>query len=205
MAGLGIASLPSPLPAQTVDVTPLLRGIEKRYNSAASLQLDFSETFTSRSRKRVGKGTLILRKPGKMRWQYADGNVFVSDGDFIYSYFPDEKRAEKIKFKEADDMRAPMAFLLGKLDFQRDFREFHASREGADARIVAVPKSDRAPYSEVAFVAGDDFTIRRLIVKNQDSSTLEFQLENEKRNPPAADALFRFTPPAGTEFVDLSK
>ena len=203
VAGCGSVCLLEPrLHAQTVDVVPLLAGIEKRYNATQTLEVVFSETYTARARKRTGQGTLILRKPGKMRWQYTDGNLFISDGEFIYSYFPEEKRAEKMKFKEAEDMRAPLAFLLGKLDFQRDFRQFNAAREGLDARIVAIPKSDKLPYSEVSFLATPEFVIRRLVVKNYDNSTLQFDLSEEKRNTPAPDSLFRFAPPAGATLVE---
>ena len=52
-----------------------------------------------------------------MRWEYASGKLFISDGKFIYSYYPDEHRAEKMSMKETDDMRAPLAFLLGDVDF----------------------------------------------------------------------------------------
>ena len=194
-----------PLRGQTVDVAPLLKGIEQRYNNSNTLEVGFTETYTARGRKRTERGILMLRKPGKMRWQYSDGKLFVSDGNFIFSYFPEEKRVEKMRFKETDDMRAPLAFLLGKLDFQRDFREFRASREGPDASIIATPRSGKLPYSEVAFLAAPDFTIRRLTIRNQDNTTLEFQLDGEKRNPPVADSQFRFTPPAGVELVDATR
>ena len=103
-----------------------------------------------------------------------------------------------------DDMRAPLAFLLGKLDFHRDFREFRAHLEDGGVFITAIPKSNDLPYSEVSFLTGPDFAIRRLDVKNQDNSVLKFAFENEKQNPPLAPTLFEFTPPRGAEFVDSS-
>ena len=93
------------------------------------------------------------------------GKLFVSDGKFIYSYTPQDNRAEKMKLKETDDMRAPLAFLLGRLDFNKDFREFRAHAEDGGVFITAIPKSDKLPYSEVSFLVAPDFTIRRLEVK----------------------------------------
>jgi outer membrane lipoprotein carrier protein len=193
--------------AQAVDVMPILRGIEKRYNTTQTLQVNFVETNTQKGRKRSAKGMLYLRKPGKMRWEYSDpaGQLFISDRDYIYSYYPDEKRAEKMKFKEVEDMRAPLAFLLGKLNFDDDFKSFRHMQQEGGTMIVATPKSDKFPYSEVSFLAMPDFSIRKLIVKQQDNSVLEFTFENEKRNAPVADSLFRFTPPAGAEYVDLTR
>ena len=194
------------LKAAEIDVPRTLKGIEERYNRAQTLQLSFTETYQLQGRARIEKGDLYLRKPGRMRWQYTApaGKLFVSDNKFIYSYTPQDNRAEKMKFKETDDMRAPLAFLLGRLDFHRDFREFRAHAEDGGVFITAIPKSNDLPYSEVSFLAGPDFTIRQLEVKNQDNSMLKFAFENEKQNPPLAANLFEFMPPRGAEFVDSS-
>jgi outer membrane lipoprotein carrier protein len=194
------------LSAADIDVPRTLKGIEERYNRTQTLELSFTESYKLQGRVRVEKGDLYLRKPGRMRWQYTApaGKLFVSDGKFIYSYTPQDNRAEKMKLKETDDMRAPLAFLLGRLDFNKDFREFRAHAEEGGVFITAIPKSDNLPYSEVSFLAGPDFTIRWLEVKNQDNSVLQFAFENEKQNPPLAEGMFQFTPPRGAEFVDSS-
>ena len=205
IAALGFSSV-CLLSAADIDVPRTLKGIEDRYNRTQTLQLSFTESYQQGARTRVEKGELFLRKPGRMRWQYTApaGKLFVSDGKFIYSYTPQDNRAEKMKLKETDDMRAPLAFLLGRLDFNKDFREFHSRPEDGGVFITAIPKSDKLPYSEVSFLAASDFTIRRLEVKGQDNSVLRFAFENEKKDPAIQDALFRFTPPPGAEYVDSS-
>ncbi|MGH9559475.1 MAG: LolA family protein, partial [Bryobacteraceae bacterium] len=111
---IAIASV-APAQAQHLDISKILQGIENRYNRARTLEVSFTESLTSQGRKRTEKGELFLRKPGRMRWQYTSpaGKLFISDGKYIYSYLPAENRAEKMPFKETEDMRAPLAFLLG--------------------------------------------------------------------------------------------
>ncbi|MBZ5601574.1 MAG: outer membrane lipoprotein carrier protein LolA [Acidobacteriia bacterium] len=184
-----------------IDVTKLLKGVEERYNHIQTLQVSFTETSTVQGRKRTEKGDLSLRKPGRMRWQYAGGQLYISDGKFIYAYYPNEKRAEQMPMKEADDMRAPLAFLLGRLNFADDFKQFVARPDGDKTLIAATPKSDKMPYSEVSFLVSSDSVIHWLQVKGQDGSILEFTFENEKKNPPLADSNFKFAPPPGVEFV----
>ncbi len=189
-----------------IDVSRTLKGVEDRYNRTQSLQLAFTESYQQQGRARVEKGDLFLRKPGRMRWQYTApaGKLFVSDGKFIYSYTPQDNRAEKMKLKETEDMRAPLAFLLGRLDFKKDFREFRARAQDGGVFITAIPKSDKLPYTEVSFLAAPDFSIRRLEVKGQDNSILRFTFEKEAKDPALQDALFRFNPPPGAEYVDSS-
>jgi outer membrane lipoprotein carrier protein len=189
-----------------IDIPRTLKGIEDRYNKAQTLQVTFTESYISKGRKRTENGDLFLRKPGRMRWQYTapSGKLFISDGKFVYYYSPEENRAEKMKLKETEDMRAPLAFLLGRLQFQNDFREFRTQPDGENLFITAIPKSDKLPYSEVTFLVSPDFVIRWLRVRGQDGSDLEFSFTGEKRNPPISDAMFRFTPPPGAEYVDSS-
>jgi outer membrane lipoprotein carrier protein len=194
--------------AAGADVQQILNGIEKRYNTAQTLRVQFTETYQVQGRRRqMESGELFLRKPGRMRWQYYQppGKLFVSDGKFVYYYSPETNRAEKMKLKETEDMRAPLAFLIGRLNFKDDFKEFRTRTEDGNTWITAIPKSDRAPYTEVSFVTAPDFSIRRLIVTGVDRSVLEFTFANEARNPKIADTLFRFEPPQGAEYVDLSQ
>jgi outer membrane lipoprotein carrier protein len=194
--------------AETADIAKILKGVEDRYNRTQTLQVSFSQSFTLQGRKRTEKGELYLRKPGRMRWEYAvpAGKLYVSDGKYVYSYVPSDNRAERMNFKETEDMRAPLAFLLGKLKFHDDFRDFATQADGRGSLfITAIPKSDKLPYTEVTFLVSPDSVIHYLSVKGQEGSVTEFVFENEKQNPKLSDALFRFTPPPGAEYLDSSK
>jgi outer membrane lipoprotein carrier protein len=197
--------------ARAADPAPkldsMLKGIEDRYNKPKRVQVDFVQTYTDRARKTTEKGTLFLQRPGRMRWQYSSpaGKLWVCDGKIVSAYDPERKRVEISKLKNEEDLRAPFAFLLGKLDFHDQFRAFQMTPEGPDTKIVSIPKSDKMVYTEVAFVASPDFTIKRVIVKGQDGSIMDYVFENEKRDPLLADALFKFMPPGDVEVVDSSK
>ena len=181
---------------------PLLKGVEDHYNKTQTLQVKFTESTTQRGRTRTDSGTLYLRKKGKMRWEYASGSLFVSDGKFIYSYYPDEHRAEKMSMKESDDMKAPLAFLLGEVNFDRDFGKYDSKPQDGGTLITAQPKSDKFPYTEVTFLVAPDFRIRRLQVRLQTNDLMTFTFEGEKINPLLTDALFTFTPPQGVILED---
>jgi outer membrane lipoprotein carrier protein len=194
-----------PLQAAQPDLNTLLKGVEQRYNRAKTLQVHFVESYTVQGRARKSEsGELTLRKPGKMRWDYAapTGKLFVSDGKDVYLYTPETHRVEKTKLKASDDMRAPLAFLLGKLDFAKDFRDFELKPEGMNYLLTAKAKSDKFPYEQVQMLVTPDYEIERLVISLQDMSLLTFQLDGEKVNPPVDDTLFKFQMPAGATLVD---
>jgi outer membrane lipoprotein carrier protein len=188
------------------DVTKTLHGIEERYNNAKTLRVNFTETLITRGGRHVPEmGTLYLRKPGLMRWEYSSpaGDVFVSDGKFTYEYTAESNSYKQQKLKEGDDMRGPLAFLLGKLDFNRDFDKFPAG--GADGAITAVPKSDKLEYSEVTLTPAPDSSLKKLSINGQDGSTMQFVFDGEQRNPSLADALFKFVPPPGAVLTESTR
>ena len=217
---MGSARCESPVRQQVVRLAPilvlgmavpawgasgLLQTVENRYNKAQSLRLEFSETYTTARRPALSEaGTLYLRKPGKMRWEYASpaGKLFLSDGKDVYLYLPEERRAEKSKLKESEDLRAPLAFLLGKLEFAREFLSFEMKTEGEATNIVALPKSKNLAYTRVEFVAYPDGRIGRLRVTGQDNSELEFVFSNERLNAAVEPGLFVFKPPVGVAIVE---
>ncbi len=192
--------------AGAMDLSSAIRGIEKRYNRPKTMELVFEQTYTGQGRPpRTESGKLYLKKPRRMRWEYENppGKLFLSDGKDIYFFSPTANRVEKMPLKESGDMRTPLAFLMGRLDLHRDFREFRTHPEGDRLHITAIPKSKKAPYTEVVFVVNSSFQIRRLSIHGQDGSVMEFRFSGEKVNPPLAGQLFHFVMPAGAEFVEM--
>ena len=178
----------------------LLSKAESRYNHAQTLQVLFTEQYTPpASIRRTESGTLLLRKPGRMRGEYSQpkGKLFVADGKFLWLYTPVDNKAEKMKLRETEDMRAPLAFLLGKLHFNKEFRNLLGRSEGVDTRITGEPKSEDLPYTSVEFLVAPDGRIRELKVTGFDRSLLAFTFDQEKLDPPLDAKLFQFKAPPG--------
>lgn len=185
----------------------MLKNVENRYNSAGTLEVLFTETFKGPGQPaRTETGRLQLRKPGRMRWDYTKpaGKLFVSDGKWLWLYLPSGNRVEKMKLKETDEMRAPLAFLLGRLDFSREFRTLRARQVEGGTLLTGDPSSRNLPYTNVEFLVGEGNRIRRVKVTGHDGSIIEFQFDQEKLNPRLDDRLFRFEPPPGAEVVEAT-
>jgi outer membrane lipoprotein carrier protein len=186
----------------------LLQRVEDRYNNAKTLQVLFMEQYTPPgSIRRTESGELTLRKPGRMRWDYSKpkGKLWISDGKYIWMYSPADNRAERMKFKESEDMRAPLAFLLGKLHFDKEFRNLQVQADGAGTRITAEPKGENLPYSSVEFVVTPLNQIREVKVTGFDRSIYDFTFDQEKLDPPLSPTLFRFQTPPGVTLEETAQ
>lgn len=186
----------------------LLRGVETRYNRAKTLQVLFQEDYTPPGKGRLtDRGILMLRKPLRMRWDYSQpaGKLVVSDSKSLWVYTPDDHHVQRLPLQESDDMRAPLAFLLGKLDFDKEFKNLQARPEGADTRIVAEPKTDKMPYSEVQFLVTRDCRIREVKGTLFDGAVLDFIFDQERLEPTLDPKLFQFVMPKGSVLVEAGQ
>jgi len=183
----------------------VLATVEARYNHAKTLEVLFQERYTRQGEPhRAEGGRLQLRKPGKMRWDYTDpkGKLFVCDGKYLYLYTPADNRAQRMKLKETDDMRAPLAFLLGKLHFEREFGNLQGTQTGGTWRITAEPKTDDLPYRAVEFVVAQDGRIAEVKVTSYDQAVLDFHFDQQKVDPPLGAGLLPFQLPPGAQLTE---
>lgn len=203
--GLAIFGLAAGCGLGQTDLGKLLKGVEARYNRARTMQLAFEQTQSGMGQiARTESGTLLIAKPGRMRWDYSKpaGKFFLTDGKLAYYYSPNSRQVMRSKIKDSEDLRAPLAFLIGQLDFQRDFKEFRTTPEGANTYIIGTPKSPRAPYTQVDFLVTPDYRIELLKVTGQDGSVTRYRLSQEKANPVLGASTFAFVKPEGAELVD---
>jgi outer membrane lipoprotein carrier protein len=183
----------------------LIRDIESRYNRARTLSVQFVENYEVMGHARPPEsGTLTLRKQGKMRWDYnrPKGKLVISDGKTVYLYTSGDNRVEKMPVRDTEDMRAPLAFLLGHLDLRKEFRDFTVQPGDGGDWLGATAKNDRVPYERVQMLIGAQGVIGQLKVLGRDGSTVGFVFSGEQLNPAVANALFRFTVPPGAQLVD---
>ena len=92
------ASLAIPMPSSALpNVHAVAQAVDEHYNHLQSLQAEFSEIYQGSGMERTESGTLWLKKPGKMRWEYRspEEKLFVGDGKDAWLYFPEEKQVRK--------------------------------------------------------------------------------------------------------------
>jgi outer membrane lipoprotein carrier protein len=196
-------------PACAQDIHQLARAVDDHYNRLRSLQSDFTESYRGDGPERVESGTLWLKKPRKMRWEYRSPKekLFVSDGQVVWFYLPAERQLRKTDFKKLDDMRSPLAFLLGKTKLENELRGLskvvdQAPFSSGNILLRGVPKAMAGQVSEVQLEIAPSHQIVRVVLMEPDGATTEFRFTAWKENQDVSDSQFQFAPPAGVETLD---
>ncbi|MGA7631262.1 MAG: outer membrane lipoprotein carrier protein LolA, partial [Terriglobales bacterium] len=164
--------------------------------------------------ERVESGTLWLKKPRKMRWEYRSPKekLFISDGEVVWFYMPEERQVRKTTLKKLDDLRSPLAFLLGKTKLEKELTGLSKVVDEApmDARDTllrgvpqgVVPQSVAGQLNEVQLEITPADQIVRIVLIEADGTETEFRFAGWKENVEMNDSRFQFAPPAGVETVD---
>ncbi len=141
----------APAPAR-LDLHAVVDRVQKRYDAAADFRAHFSQTLTNPTfkRKTALSGEVLLKKPGKMRWNYQtpDVKMYLADGSRLWLYEPEDQQAFKQDLKSSQ-LPAALAFLTGKGkladEFEISLSKQARRRDGARLRPGAASTPGAAP------------------------------------------------------------
>jgi len=195
------------LSAQT-DVHAIADRVDQRYNHMQTLQAQFTETYSGAGMKRTESGTLELKKPGRMRWDYDQPRpkMFLTDGKTAWFYVPGERQVRRAPVKQIEDLRSPLRYLLGKTKLEKEFVGLAIATDvnpanAGDIVLRGVPKGMQERVSQTLLEVTPEGLITRIVVEEFDGSVTEFRFLQQKENVQIGDQRFKFAPPAGVEVV----
>ncbi len=194
------------------DVHTIAEAVDHRYNNMQSLESQFTETYRGAGMARNESGTLWLKRPGKMRWDYREPRpkLFISDGKTAWFYVPGDQQVRKASVKKLDDLRSPLRYLLGKTKLEKEFSGLSLAPDAkpldpGDIVLRGVPKGMEDRVSQVLLEITPDSEIRAITIDEADGSTTQFRLSEQRQNVQLSDSRFRFTPPPGVETVEATE
>jgi outer membrane lipoprotein carrier protein len=194
--------------AQQSNVQAIASRVDDHYNHLNSLRASYTEHYSGMGQQRTEQGTLLLKKPGRMRWMYQNGKVFVLDSKFAISYTPGDAQAERVPAKQLDDMRSPLRFLLGHTKLTKELDHVTVTPAGnGTVTLTGTPHYEMSPGDQrvqtlAVTVVPSTGAITALKIQEIDGTTTEFDFYDMQENVPTTDSDFRFQVPAGVTVVD---
>ena len=182
----------------------LLGKVDNHYNHLSSLRAHSSEHYAGMGMDRTETGTLVLKKPGRMRWSYDTpvGKVFVLDGKFAWFYTPGDAQATRVPAKQLDDLRSPLRFLLGHTQLKKELDNLLVTPDGAGFRISGVPKGMAQRVKLLTLDVSAAGEIERMRLEEVGGAVTEFAFSGMEENVPVNSSDFVFTAPAGVTVVN---
>ena len=144
-----------------------------------------------------------------MRWEYRSPKekLFVSNGKDAWFYVPEDRQARKEAARKLEDLRSPLAFLLGKTKLEKELRGLSLApdippAQAGDVVLRGVPTALADQISEIVLEITPENRIVRLVLTGVDGSSTEYQFKDQREDVSIGEERFDFKPPAGTEIVE---
>jgi len=201
---LAEAQTPSTKLPISVASDAIIRKVDGHYNHLSSFKARYTEHYAGMGMDRTESGTLLLKKPGRMKWSYDTpaGKVFVLDGKFAWFYTPGDLQAQRIPAKQLDDLRSPLRFLLGHTQLRKELDSLTVAPDAQNYRISGIPKGMAQRVKALTLLVDAAGAIQRMKLEEVDGAVTEFAFTALQENVPAKDADFAFIPPAGVTIVE---
>ncbi len=212
VAGAAIAALLLAASAQAagLSASEVLSRVENRYTGRS-----FTARFSQESLLKAmditdtAEGRLLVKYPGKMRWEYEkpEKQVMITDGRRLWIYRPAENQVMTGQAPEIIGDGRGASFLSDLKLLRKKFRITMAPRQqAATYTLMLHPLQASAELSSIALkIDRSSFDIRQITTLNDygDCTIIDFQGIRFVSN--LDDALFSFTVPKGADVVQLDE
>ena len=194
------------------DVHSTAHAVDEHYNHLKTFRAAFTEIYQGDGISRTESGTLWLKKPSRMRWEYhvPREKLFLVDSQTAYFYVTGDRQAKKTPAKNLDDLRSPLRYLLGKTKLEKELEGLSLAPDltplqPGDVVMRGIPKIMKDRVSEVVLEISPAYQIHRIVIHGVDSTITDFRFSQIEENVPVQDSLFRFTPPPGVDTIEDSQ
>ncbi len=204
-----VAALLAQAPSSTEPpIDDLLRDLQVKYDSVADFSADFEHSYSGGllSTSVTEHGSVLIKKPGKMRWRYdtSDEKLYVSNGETFYSYFPFDRQVIVTPIPPDDYASTPALFLAGKGDFRTDFAASYedAATTAQTWTLRLTPHDTTAEYESLAIVVDRaTLSIVGLSTADYQGGRSTYRFSRLQENEGLSDDLFEFTIPPNTDVI----
>jgi outer membrane lipoprotein carrier protein len=196
-----------------VDAAELARALQRRYDTIKDFSADFVHVYRGGILKREAteRGRLLVKKPGKMRWEYTtpEEKLFVADGIKLYTYIPQDRQVVISSLPRDDQATTPALFLAGKGNLTRDFVPSFADPPAGvppgTRALKLVPNTPQPEYESIVLaVDSQSLALRGLMTIDPQGGASTFTFANLRENVGIPDKSFVFAIPRGADVVSDS-
>ena len=192
--------------AQQISMSELTSNMQRRYETIENVVAKFAQQvkFGFSNIEQRFTGTLIMKKPRMYRIE-SEHQTLVTDGTTVWAYSPVNKQVVVDKYKEKQNSISPDLFLLNlPSDYYSTLLGRETEAEKSLLTVKLVPKDDRSFIKSVKlWIVDGTWDVRKILIVDVNETETLYVIDRLSQNTAMNDSLFSFSPPPGTEIVDL--
>ena len=194
-------------------VEEVLHGLQRKVDSLADWRADFTQDayVASVGQSDSSTGSVQIKKPGKVHWEYKEPErqLLVSDGKKLY-FYSEEERQVIVNDVDADSFAAGnLLFLTGEKKIAELFEVRLDEGKPASEKSVRLDLTPKTPQPNLSHlileVEKESYRILSLRTFDPYQNHTFVRFSNARENSGLPDSLFHFQAPKGTEVINASR
>jgi len=187
-----------------------MENIEKKY-SQAGFSADFNQVSTLKALDitDTASGTMIVKRPGMMRWEYEkpEKQIIISDGDKLWIYRPEDNQVLTGRAPEFFKEGKGAGFLSDMKILRKKFNISLVKNESDSFYMLKLlPNKKMFDISSIFIkVLKRNFNIVRIITYNSYEDETKIDLVDIKFKEKIDDSIFNFIIPEGIDVLQINE
>ena len=190
-------------PAYGQTLQDVVASVENHYRDLTDLTAKVIQKNVLKSIGRTQKyeGTLFIKRPGKLRLEYSNGQLILIDGKAALFYSKKSEQVIKKTFTDFEHMNIPVAFLLGAARIRDDFDVLQADPK-MPRELELLPRKRGAAMKKMRLRVDEAGRIMDIMIFDRSGNTTSITFTDIREGAGVDDQRFVFTAPKGTEIIE---
>jgi outer membrane lipoprotein carrier protein len=187
---------------------PILEKLQARYEAIKDFRAEFVQTslVASLGREEVTAGSVVVQRPGRMRWTYREPEprVIVFDRETLRIYSPEDRQLQIASVASGAISSTALSFLLGDAVLRNIFdavRITESKRDEIGLRLK--PREDSGFEFLELWLDPSSYQLRESLVVDLFGNRTRVRFQGVAENEGVAEEVFSITVPDDTEVIDL--
>lgn len=178
------------------DAKTVLKNIQDKFNSITDLSAQITQSVNDKVNL---KGKVFYKKDNCLRFEF-DNMLIVSDGETSWNY---NKKQDKVIITDYDTEGNKILSIRQIIfDYPKDCELNTFESEGKKV-LELIPKDDTFSFNSVKLFIDSENLITKVLVDDPATGNIQIDLSNYQLNKNLPDSYFQFSPPEGSQVLDL--
>jgi outer membrane lipoprotein carrier protein len=178
------------------DAKALLKDIQNKFDSINDLSAEITQLVNGKINL---EGKVYYKKENHLRFEF-NNMLIVSDGETSWNYNEQQNKVIITNY----DTEGNKILSLRQIIFEYpDECELSTYDSEGEKVLQLIPQNNSLSFNSVKLFITDDNLISKVLIDDPSTGSIQVFLSNYKINKNLSDSLFSFSPPEGSQVLDL--
>ncbi len=178
------------------DAEELMKNIQSKFKSINDLSAQFAQSINGKINL---KGKVFYKKEDNLRFEL-DNALIISDGETSWNY---NKKQDKVIITNYESEGGKILSIRQLIfDYPEDCELKTFDAEGKN-HLELIPKNDTFSFNSIKIFTDSENLITKILVDDPAAGNIQIDLSKIELNNNLPDSYFHFSPPEGSQVLDL--